>query len=132
MGVFDKMFKSQRDVAKKEIEEFPWHPLTGMEQLDELVEKSDEQPALIFKHSTRCGVSRMVLRSFENEMDLSEGDDHQFYYLDLIANRDISNEIAKRFDVQHESPQVIILKDGKAVHHASHHSIQAEVVKDYL
>ncbi|GAB2776422.1 bacillithiol system redox-active protein YtxJ [Salinimicrobium soli] len=132
MGLFDKMFQSQRDISKKEIEEVPWTPLTNMEQLETIKKESQEQPVLIFKHSTRCGISRMVLKGFENEYEVLKDTDHKMYFLDLIANRDVSNAVASRLSVQHESPQLIVLQDGNVVHHASHHSIQAERVKEFL
>ena len=85
--------------------------LTDLAQLDEMVAESTEKPVVVFKHSTRCGVSRMVLKQFENEFDLH--DEITPYFLDLLAHRTISNEIAKRFDVFHQSPQLIVIKDGK-------------------
>ena len=132
MGLFDKVFKSERDIAKEEIIEVPWHPLTDMDQLDAIEEESTEKPVVIFKHSTRCGISRMVLSNFEREFDLEKDGNYKLYFLDLLANRDISNEVANNFDVRHESPQMIILKDGKVVHHSSHHSIKSETLKEYL
>ena len=132
MGIFDKVFKSERDIVKKEIVEVPWHPLTQMEQLDEIAEESKKQPVVIFKHSTRCGISRMVLGNFERDFDLPKDGDYKLYFLDLLSNRDISNQVAARFGVQHESPQMLILKDGKVVKHESHHSINLETVKDFI
>lgn len=132
MGLFDKAFKSQRDISKKEIEEFHWNALTEEEQLDEIEEESKEKTVVLFKHSTRCGISRMVLRNFEKGFQKEQAEDHKMYFLDLLANRGLSNEIAKRFNVAHESPQVIILKNGKVVHHASHHSIEPGKVESYI
>ena len=132
MGLFDKVFKSERDIVKKEIEEVPWHSLTEKEQLDEIEKESEKQPVVIFKHSTRCGISRMVLSNFERNYDLPKDSEVKLYFLDLIANRDISNEVASRFGVRHESPQMIILKDRQVVHHASHQSIEVERIKEHL
>lgn len=128
MGLFDKVFKSQRDITKDEIKEVPWHALTAPEQLDKIEEESKERSIAIFKHSTRCGISRMVLSNFEKEYDLDEKD-HKIYFLDLLANREISNLVADRFEVRHESPQLILIREGKVVHHASHHSIDVEDLK---
>ena len=130
MGFFDK-FKSQRDIAKEEIVEVPWHVLGNMEQLDELIEKSKSTPIAIFKHSTRCGVSRGVLKSFEKDFNL---DDSQIklYFLDLLANRDISNEIASRFNVHHESPQLLVIKNGAVVYHISHNGIDASDLSRFV
>lgn len=124
---FFSRFKSARDIAKDAIVEIPWHVLSTMETLDKIVEKSKETPVLIFKHSTRCGISRAVLRIFERNYKIDEGD-LKLYFLDLLQNRDISNEIAARFKVHHESPQIVIIKDGKSIYNASHHSIDAEKV----
>lgn len=132
MGLFDKVFKSERDIAKKEIEEVPWHALTESNQLEEIEKESENKLVVIFKHSTRCGISRMVLRTFENEYDLEKDSDVEMYFLDLIANRDISNKVADRFGVRHESPQMILLRNGKVVHYASHQSIQMQDVKERI
>jgi bacillithiol system protein YtxJ len=132
MGLFDKVFKSERDIVKKEIEEVPWHALTEIDQLNEIEQESEKQPVVIFKHSTRCGVSRMVLNNFERNYDLKKDKEVKLYFLDLLANRDISNEVASRFSVRHESPQMIILKDKQVVHHSSHQSIGVENIKQHL
>lgn len=100
-----------------------WKPLTDLGQLNEIIQTSTEKHVAIFKHSTRCSVSRMVLKQFENEFDLQ--DKVVPYFLDLIEHRDVSNEIAARFAVQHQSPQLIVIKDGKAIYDASHESIDA-------
>ncbi|WP_373056771.1 bacillithiol system redox-active protein YtxJ [Zunongwangia sp. H14] len=125
MGLFDKMFKSERDVAKEEIKRVPWNELTSLSQLDEIEAESEKQPVAILKHSTRCGISRMVLKQFENDYK-EEYRNVKLYFLDLLNHRDVSNEITSRFKVQHESPQLLILSNGEVVHHSSHQDIQAE------
>lgn len=130
MGFFDK-FKSAQDIAKEEIVEVPWHVLGRMEQLDEIMEGSKTRPVGIFKHSTRCGISRGVLKMFEKNYTLSDNQ-VKLYFLDLIQNRDISNEIAARFKVHHESPQFIVIKNGVVVHHDSHHSIEAADLEKFI
>ena len=132
MGLFDKVFKSERDIVKKEIEEVPWHALTEMRDIEEIEKASEKVPVVIFKHSTRCGISRMVLNNFERGYDLPKDKQVSVYFLDLLANRDISNEVASRFGVRHESPQMIILRDKKVVHYASHHSVDLADVKAQL
>ena len=132
MGLFDKVFKSQRDTYKEEITEVPWHPLTDQSQIEVIKEESKERTVVVFKHSTRCGISRMVLNTFEKEVDVKTGGEFKLYFLDLIANRGVSNEIADHFDVRHESPQMLIIKEEKVVHHASHHSISATDIEGYL
>ena len=128
MGFLDLFKKTERDIAKEEIVETPWHVLSTTEQLEEIIEESKNKPVAVFKHSTRCGISRMVLKQFEKNYDL---DDNQLklYFLDLLQNRDISNEIAARFKVHHESPQMIVLKDGEVIHHDSHQGIDANHLK---
>jgi bacillithiol system protein YtxJ len=104
-----------------------WTELTDLAQLSEIEALSNEKPVVIFKHSTRCSISRMALKQFEREFDLNETVDA--YFLDLIAHRDISNEIANRFNVYHESPQLILIKNGKAVYDVSHSDIDAVALK---
>ncbi len=100
-----------------------WIPLTDLGQLNEIIELSHQQPVAIFKHSTRCSISRMALKQFENEFDL--GDAVVPYFLDLLNHRDISQEIATRFDVYHQSPQLLLIKEGKSIYDASHSDIDA-------
>ncbi|MBT8233492.1 MAG: bacillithiol system redox-active protein YtxJ [Saprospiraceae bacterium] len=103
-----------------------WRTLEDINQLEKISQESFEKPVAIFKHSTRCGISRMVLRNFEGEIKSKDSVNTELYFLDLIANRDISNEIASKFDITHESPQLIIIKDGKAIFDVSHHGISAD------
>lgn len=130
MGFFDKL-KSQREIVKEEIVEVPWNMLNSIEQLDTIVEESKEKPVAIFKHSTKCGISRGVLKIFERNYSLPENQ-VKLYFLDLLQHRDISNEIASRFKVQHESPQMIIIKDGVVVSHDSHHSIEPASLNKFI
>jgi bacillithiol system protein YtxJ len=104
-----------------------WTELTDIAQLLEVTAISNEKPVVIFKHSTRCSISRMALKQFEREYDLNDSVDA--YFLDLIAHRDISNEIASRYNVYHESPQLILIKNGKAVYDVSHSDIDAVALK---
>lgn len=104
-----------------------WIPLTDLGQLNEIMELSYQQPVVIFKHSTRCNISRMALKQFENEFDL-EGSVTP-YFLDLLNHRDISNEIATRFEVYHQSPQLLLIKEGKSIYDASHSAIDALELK---
>jgi len=127
MGVFNKIFgnSDSKDTQKSGLR---WNELTELQQLDTIVDESAETPVIIFKHSTRCPVSRMALKSFENEYNIEEGSAKP-YFLDLIAHRDVSNEIASRFNVTHQSPQVIVIKNGQEVFNTSHDDIDAGVVK---
>ena len=104
-----------------------WIPLTSLEQLDQIEAESKGKQILIFKHSTRCSISKMALKQFEREYDLD--DKVKAYFLDLIAHRDVSNEIASRFNVTHQSPQLLLIKDGKSIYNVSHSDIDAEALK---
>ena len=123
MSFFKNMFSSSDDNGSKE-SKINWIELTDLGQLNEISTLSSEKAVAIFKHSTRCSISRMALKQFENEFDSS--DKVTLYFLDLIAHRDVSNEITQRFGVTHQSPQLILIKDGKAVYHVSHSDIDAE------
>ncbi len=128
MGFFDKMFSGEDKGDKVEKQLVPWIQLDSLDMLEQLEAESFKQPVAILKHSTSCGISRMVLRQFEKEYDL-EADTIKLYFLDLLRFREISNRIASKFNVPHESPQLIVLKDGKAVHDSSHSAIEVNSLK---
>lgn len=125
MSLFKNIFGSQDEENK--VSKVDWRMLANVDDLNEIVNESAGKPVLIFKHSTRCSISRMVLKQFENEFDLQ--DKITPYFLDLLNHRDISNEIATKFDVYHQSPQLIVIQDGKSIYDASHDSIDAESLK---
>jgi bacillithiol system protein YtxJ len=100
-----------------------WIPLTRPEQVAEIVERSHSIPQVIFKHSTRCGTSAMILSRLER----SAADGHMdFYFLDLIRYRPISDQIAEQFGVFHESPQVLLIRNGECVYDESHMGISMD------
>jgi bacillithiol system protein YtxJ len=101
-----------------------WHELKSMNGLDEVISRSVVKPQLIFKHSTRCYISKSVLRNFENDGQNLE-EIYDLVFLDLISHRDVSNAIETRLQVRHESPQVLIVNNSKAVYHTSHEDIEA-------
>ena len=107
-----------------------WKALTDLSQLDEIIEQSKEIPVLIFKHSTRCIISRTVLKNFERDFNL-EGKIIP-YYLDLLEFRPISNEITSVFNVVHQSPQVLLIKNGVCVYNTSHEGITIEGLRESL
>ena len=121
MGIFGGMFAKSEG---KENSKLAWNYLESMEDLDHAEQQSNEKVVVLFKHSTRCSISRFVLKSFENTYAIP-ADKMEIYFLDLIEYRPISNEIAERFGVTHQSPQLIVLKEGKAIYDASHESIDA-------
>jgi bacillithiol system protein YtxJ len=106
-----------------------WIQLTNEEQLQQIVNKSSEKPQVIFKHSTRCSISSMAKGRLERSVPPQEVD---FYFLDLIAFRNISNKISTDFHVYHESPQVLVIRNGECVYDESHGSIDMEEIKDQL
>ncbi|MBP2833590.1 bacillithiol system redox-active protein YtxJ [Aquimarina sp. U1-2] len=131
MGIFDKFFNSEKNEDKEQKKKLPWKDLTTIDQLEAIAEASKTIPQAIFKHSTRCGISGMVIRNFEASFDVPENQ-IDLYYLDLLAYRDVSSEIAARFGIFHESPQFIVIRNGEAVHHASHSTITPQVLHQYL
>ncbi|SHG32574.1 bacillithiol system protein YtxJ [Flavobacterium segetis] len=129
MSFFKNIFNSLGESSSKE-NKCNWIELNDLGQLNEISSLSNDKPIAIFKHSTRCSVSRMALKQFENEFD--NADKVTLYFLDLIENRAISNEIASRFGVNHQSPQLILIKDGKAVYHVSHSDIDANALSSKI
>jgi bacillithiol system protein YtxJ len=99
-----------------------WIQLTSLDQLNEIDERSKIKPVLIFKHSTRCSISSTAMNRMNGGLE-NLSDKLDVYYLDLLAFRNISAEIESRYLVHHESPQVIIIKNGISVYHSSHLSI---------
>ena len=100
-----------------------WKRLEHLSQIEDLKQESSQMPVLIFKHSTRCSISSMVLNRLKRNWKPEDTEKISPYFLDLISYREISNAIAEEFDVYHESPQVIILKDGQAAYDTSHSGI---------
>ena len=121
MGFFKNIFGS---TEPKEEKVLPWKPLNDIQQLQQIAEKSKTKTQAIFKHSTRCGISRMVMNQFVEGYDLTEKD-LDLYFLDLLAYREVSNEVGYTFQVMHESPQLLVIKNGVVVAHASHGAINS-------
>lgn len=108
----------------------PWLNLETIEQLDKIADSSASKPSIIFKHSTSCPISSIAKLRLDDQWDVAE--DVDLYYLDLIKYRNISNEIAEKFEIVHESPQVLVIKDGRCVYDVSHMDINIQEVKDGL
>lgn len=104
-----------------------WKNMCHENDLKDAVENSHRNKVVIFKHSTRCFISRTVLKNFENEVQNSDKN-IDYYYLDLLACRSLSNKIAEQFVVEHQSPQIIVLENGIAVSNASHQAISLNLV----
>jgi bacillithiol system protein YtxJ len=103
-----------------------WIPLLNEEQIEDIKINSSHTPQVIFKHSIRCSISSMA----RNRLDRTETPDGiDFYFLDIINHRNISNKIAQDFHVQHESPQVLIINKGTCIYDESHSGIDMEDIK---
>ena len=102
-----------------------WTPLSDATEVAKIKEDSFKVPQVIFKHSTRCSISSMVKGRLERS-GLPEG--IPFHCLDLIQFRNISQDVAKTFDVEHESPQVLVIKDGACVYDESHNAINMDEI----
>lgn len=109
-----------------------WIELKELVQLDEVAAHSAEKPVLIFKHSTTCSLSRAALDRLERRWKGEEVGEAPAYFLNIQANRSISNAIAERFSVRHESPQAIVLRNASAVYDESHLGINYEEIKKHL
>lgn len=107
-----------------------WSQLRSINQIDQILTESKESPVLIFKYSSRCSLSRLALDRLERSWNETEMGGIKPYFLDLITYREISNRIAHIFDVVHESPQVLIIDNEKAVYDQSHMAIDYQEIKD--
>ncbi|TGE15946.1 bacillithiol system redox-active protein YtxJ [Hymenobacter elongatus] len=110
----------------------PWQPLTETEQLTDIVRESHEHPVLIFKHSTSCSISAAAKSKLERQWPEANLADVKIYYLDLLRYRPISAEIATKFSIRHESPQLLLIQDGECRFDASHMSIRLSDVKSQI
>ena len=128
MSIFKNIFgNSDNEISNSKIN---WITLNDINQLDEIVAESKFKPVVIFKHSTSCSISRMALKSFERDFDFD--DEVLVYFLDLLNFRDISNRIGSMFDVRHQSPQILMIKDGNSIYNASHENIDFKILKGKL
>jgi len=103
-----------------------WISLNDLHQIDEIRELSKTRPQLIFKHSTRCSVSSMAKNRLERSVQPEQAD---FYFLDLIKFRALSDKVASDFDVYHESPQVILIRNNECVYEESHNGINMDDIE---
>ncbi|MUH35278.1 bacillithiol system redox-active protein YtxJ [Zobellia amurskyensis] len=131
MGLFNNLFGSKNEGEEKKETKIPWIALTSIEQLDEIERKSLTTPQVIFKHSTTCGISRMVLNMFTQNYAFEDGQ-MDFYFLDLHSYRQVSDETGYKFQVMHQSPQLLVIKNGGVVVHDSHGAITDINLQKYL
>ncbi len=122
MGLFSFGSKSHQNVK--------WVHFSDEQQLSQFIEESNHKTVMFFKHSTRCSISSMAKSRLENDWDLDE--EVTPIYVDLIAHRNISNLLADKFAVQHESPQIILVKDGISIYDTSHNQISVGDIKNQL
>ena len=111
-----------RAVIIKSIMKANFTEINSTEQLNELFEKSNEKPIVLFKHSTTCPISAGVHEEISNA-------DADINIVIMQKARNVSDEIARRTGIRHESPQAIVLKDEKVIYHASHYDVTAEDVE---
>ena len=107
-----------------------WLPFESESDLEKIIEESFNKPQAIFKHSTRCSISSVAKMRLVSSWSFD--DDLPVYYLDLLSYRDLSNLIAQKFNVEHQSPQLIVLKNGESIYHESHLNISVNDVKQAL
>ena len=124
MSFFNKIFGSSEE--EKSSPKF-WKYIESEEDLERAIATSAEKKVAIFKHSTKCFISKTVLKNFEKEVENSDKN-VDYYFLDLLAHRDLSNKIADDLGVTHQSPQLIVLENGVVVNHASHQSISLSLI----
>lgn len=124
MSFFNKIFGVSN--TKSEHKNF-WNDIKTKADLEYAILKSNEKKVIIFKHSTRCFISKTVLKNFEKEVEISDKK-VEYFLLDLLSYRDLSEEITNRFGIEHQSPQMIVLENGKVIQNASHQSITLSLV----
>lgn len=109
-----------------------WKALRSIDQIDVIKQESNEQPVLIFKHSTRCNISRASLDRLERNWKEEEMPNVVTYFLDLLSYREISNYLAEFFHVQHESPQVLIIQNERSTYDGSHFEIDYQKIREAI
>ena len=129
MGLFNKILGGK--VKEEKETNINWIPLNSLEQIKTIKELSKSETILVFKHSIRCGISSMVIKRFENLFD-SSMNNIKVYYLDLLNFRAISDEVGYSFQVQHQSPQLLIIRNEVAVLNVSHYDITTVNIQKYL
>ena len=109
-----------------------WNSLQDENQLNDLIQESAENKILIFKHSTRCNISRTSLDRLERNWNEQSVPGVKTYFLDLLSYRNVSNRIVEQFGVEHQSPQVLIISKGKSIYDSSHFDIDAQQIQTIL
>ena len=102
-----------------------WNILNDYNQVINLVDASHQKPQAIFKHSTRCSISVMAKTRLERS---GFPEQIQFHYLDLLKYREISNKVAEQFGVYHQSPQILLIKNGECIFEETHSAISMDEI----
>lgn len=107
-----------------------WTEIEFVEQLEDIIYSSEQKVLLFFKHSTRCPISSFALRRFEEEWN--DATNASTYFIDLLAHRDVSDALSRLSGISHQSPQVLVIKGEKTLHHASHEQIDANEIMNLI
>ena len=129
MKLLKKIFKKNDPEAQEAF--INWLHLINIDQIKQIRSLSKSETVFIFKHSTRCGISKMVIKRFDNMFNESMSN-VKVYYLDLLNYRDVSDKVGVTFNVIHQSPQLLIIKNEVSVFNASHQDITSIKLQDYL
>lgn len=129
MGLFNSIFSNSNNQSLQEA--INWINLTNLDEITDIKTLSISESIFIFKHSTRCGISRMVKKQFEKLL-LPNKNNIKVYYLDLLKYRNVSDAVSEVFQVRHQSPQLLIIRNEEAVKHVSHHDITTFSINKYL
>ena len=108
-----------------------WNKLENISQLNAIDEESKGKKVLILKHSTRCSISRTVVDRFERNWKVEDSEKIKPYFLDLLIHRDVSNEIASRYKIVHESPQILVIANGVCTYFASQLDITCQEILNH-
>lgn len=129
MGLFNSIFSNSNNQSLQEA--INWINLTNLDEITDIKTLSISESIFIFKHSTRCGISRIVKKQFEKLL-LQNKNNIKVYYLDLLKYRNVSDAVSDVFQVKHESPQLLIIRNEEAVKHVSHYDITTISINKYL
>ena len=122
-------FGINKSNRRKEKIAFPWIKLQSNADLEEVLNDSSGKCHVLFKHSTRCSISSTALNRIDsNAVKASEQKNTKWHLLDLIAFRQVSNNIELKLNVIHESPQILIVRNGDCIYHNSHLGIRFDEI----
>ncbi|MFW5759648.1 MAG: bacillithiol system redox-active protein YtxJ [Cyclobacteriaceae bacterium] len=107
-----------------------WKEISSSTDLEQIRNDSNQKPVVIFKNSNRCSISYAALSDFERDYKSSAPINADFYILDVVAHRPVSMEAADFFAVTHQSPQILLIKNGKCIYHNSHFGINLKDIRE--